>query len=627
MKFSLQNKFMVPTVILVAILMGASGLTSYLNSKASLEDAIIERMEATTTDNSKIMSSWIARTKLDVETWAQNKTIQTATLDSFVGKAARKTANTVLADLQNKYGFYELIGVADKTGMTIAASVDGVVSKVQVADRGYFKQSMKGEISISPVIISKASGNPVFVISYPIRTADKKISGIILAVVNLGFFNEQFINSVKIGKTGYAALFNDAGLVIGHPDKSFIMKLDLSEYDFGREMMAKKEGMIKYNFGSNKISSFRSVKGTKWTIMVTAEESDILAPVKRLAIITIVVSIVGLLVAAIISIMIARSVAKPINRISKGLMDGADQVSSSSTLVASSSQAQAEGASEQAASLEETSSSLEEMASMTKQNAENAGQADSLMKETNIIVEQASGSMLDVTASMEEISKASEETSKIIKTIDEIAFQTNLLALNAAVEAARAGEAGAGFAVVADEVRNLAMKAKDAAQNTSDLIEGTVKSINTGSDIVSKTNDAFTKMSESSGKVADLVGEIAAATNEQAQGIEQVNMAVTQMDKVVQNNAATAEESAAASEEMAAQSVNMRANVGELMSLISGNDHQGKISSEPGVRRLTETYQLPVNSIKSNVVAPTRHRPREIKAGQVIASDDDFNDF
>jgi methyl-accepting chemotaxis protein len=283
----------------------------------------------------------------------------------------------------------------------------------------------------------------------------------------------------------------------------------------------------------------------------------------------------GLLFFWSLSVLLVRSITKPINNAIRGLTEVSEQVGAASGEVSNASQELAAGASRQAAAVEQTSSSLEEMASMTKQNAENADQANRLMAEAKATITQANTSMESLTASMGDISKASEETQKIIKTIDEVAFQTNLLALNAAVEAARAGEAGAGFAVVADEVRNLARRAAEAAKNTAVLIETTVKTVHEGANLVGKTNGEFIRVSQSASKVGELVGEIAAASQEQAQGIDQVNKAVAEMDKVIQQNAASAEESASASREMTGRSEQMKGFVEDLAALVGGGARTG----------------------------------------------------
>ncbi len=378
-----------------------------------------------------------------------------------------------------------------------------------------------------------------------------------------------------------------------------------------------------------KISYVKGVPEWGWIVGSGIYVDDVEAEVRQ--VLWIILASSGLITVGglLLSFFIARSIARPIQRIIGDLGEGADQITSASQQIATSSQSLAEGASEQAASIEETSASLEEMSSMTRQNADNARQADTLMSEANAVVKEANTAMGQLTDSMAAIRKASEETSKIIKTIDEIAFQTNLLALNAAVEAARAGEAGAGFAVVADEVRNLAMRAAEAAKNTANLIENTVRRVNEGGDLVERTNGAFTRVADSSIKVGELIGEIAAASNEQAQGIGQVNTAVTEMDKVTQQNAASAEESASASEEMNAQSETLKAMVGELQQLVEGTRHA---AAGPALKRpkaaAARRIAPKVVQARSTAKAAPAVVGKKLPPSQVIPLDDaDFKDF
>ncbi len=479
--------------------------------------------------------------------------------------------------------------------------------------------------------------------------APVKYQGKTVGVTGIDFALEEFNKLVldikrskAIFESGYVSVISNNAHYVAHPKGERtgqdILKTDLWAKPFLNDMKSGNAFVTESFSKTSNAFSFRicvpirvGKSLTPWAVLVTAHKEKVLKGAHRIMYASILMGVISLVVLMLIVFFIARSIANPINRISKDLGEGAEQVAGAAQEVSASSQQLAEGSSQQAAGIEETSSSLEEMSSMTRQNSDNASQADQLMVEAKGIVGRANDSMDRLTSAMGDVSAASEETSKIIKTIDEIAFQTNLLALNAAVEAARAGEAGAGFAVVADEVRNLALRAAEAAKNTSELIEDTTKKISEGADLATATNEAFGAVAVSAEKVGELVSEIAAASREQAQGIEQVNTAVSEMDKVVQNNAASAEESASASEEMSAQAEQMKAYVGELIRLVRGGSGGSSTGISPPARA---GHGVPSKraegSRKKALAAPKRKKAhgKEEKPEEVIPFDDkSFDDF
>jgi methyl-accepting chemotaxis protein len=270
---------------------------------------------------------------------------------------------------------------------------------------------------------------------------------------------------------------------------------------------------------------------------------------------------------------IARSITKPLRKLSTELTETANTGRTSSHSIAESSKQLSDDACEEAATLEEITASVEELSSMTESNLETVRGVAGIAAKATKSTEAGQKNVARLSEAMAGIQKTNHDIATILKTIDEIAFQTNLLALNAAVEAARAGEACAGFAVVADEVRALAQRSAQAARETRDKIELAVKNNASGAEISREVETRFAEIATLTREYNAKISEIEIASSESTSGLKQVRDAIGRLDQITQRTAAAAEENASAATELSGQVDGMFGCIETLNAMVSQKEN------------------------------------------------------
>ncbi|MDF7660728.1 methyl-accepting chemotaxis protein [Erwiniaceae bacterium L1_54_6] len=418
------------------------------------------------------------------------------------------------------------------------------------------------------------------------------------------------VAAIRPLKSSFAFLIDASGKLLTSPRPELTLKPlselspDLDEQVINKLAQDGGHAELKIN-GKPQFIYAAPVKGTPWKLAIAVDRDEATASLLTLKRITIIITVLSVLVAALIVGLVIRQqlrrlgilrdaledivsgdadltrrltvqgddelarIADTFNRFVSKLSqvlihvrEGANNIALTATEISNGNSDLAVRTEAQATGVEETAATLEQLTATIGNTAGNTAQAHLFVSEAASVVKSNGLLMNDVSSRMSEISESSLKMSNIIQVIDGIAFQTNILALNAAVEAARAGESGRGFAVVAGEVRTLAQRSASAAHEIKILIDDTVSRVASGKELVEKADSGMSEMVGNVHNMAQIIDEIAQASREQSDGIGQINVAMGQIDSTTHQNAALVHESAAAAASMQEQARALQGLVG-----------------------------------------------------------------
>ncbi|NOX35596.1 MAG: methyl-accepting chemotaxis protein [Deltaproteobacteria bacterium] len=573
MKTSIKFKFLIPTVLLIFIAMGASSLISYFQSKDALNSLIIDQITKQADSISIMMESWITERKINVKNWTKEKEFPNAVDTSWVDGFSRRKSSEKLSSFKKDYNSFESINLADNTGLVTSSSDPDLINKYKVDKQSFFQKALKGKMVTSLIFKSNKTGQPVFAIAAPILLSDE-ITGVIFAIIDFTSFSDKFITPVKIGRKGFAFVTDSKGVAIAYPDKNQIFRLNLAKLDIWASLKDKKSGLVNIKLDNKKcVVAFKKLKDPFIYISAAADSDEIFSPVTLLAKVSAATVAISIIIAVLIILFIANSVLKPLKEVVTNLKDAAegngdlttrievssvdeigelaesfnifigkiqsiikdlaqnsydltssaknladisiemnnssDHTSGISANVASSSDDMKGNISLVAEVLDTTSNNINTVAAAADQMSATINEIASNTGNASQITQSAVGRAKEVTKQMSELGNSASQINHVIGTITDISEQVNLLALNATIEAARAGESGKGFAVVANEIKDLARQTADATDEIRSKIEAIQAS-------TTNTISGIKNITNTVNETNDIVITIASAIEEQS---------------------------------------------------------------------------------------------------------------
>jgi methyl-accepting chemotaxis protein len=159
-----------------------------------------------------------------------------------------------------------------------------------------------------------------------------------------------------------------------------------------------------------------------------------------------------------------------------------------------------------------------EMRDAESQAQQGQANIDSSLKQ----IDHLSGTIDQAVEVIRTLSSESTQIGGVLEVISSIAEQTNLLALNAAIEAARAGDQGRGFAVVADEVRLLAQR----TQKSTAEIQAMIERLQTHSNAAVKVIGDSSRASQLTTEQAHLAGKSLTSISQALRNLNGLNASI-----------------------------------------------------------------------------------------------------
>ncbi|MDQ0059434.1 methyl-accepting chemotaxis protein [Paenibacillus harenae] len=257
--------------------------------------------------------------------------------------------------------------------------------------------------------------------------------------------------------------------------------------------------------------------------------------------------------------------------------------------VATGSEVQARGSAETSKAIEEMTIGIQRIAENTATLAEHSTSTSHQVDDGKVALERLIEQMQSIKSAIEDLSgtivsleNRSKQIGAIAENITTFSNQTNILSLNASIEAARAGEHGKGFAVVASEIRKLAASSLESADGIHQLVSVTRAEIDGASSYMAETKESFEKGAErvsdirqnlevivaSISQMTEQLHENSAITEQMSASSQQVNASMEQASATASMNMSKTEQVAAATEEQLALVENIASTAEQLSGLV-----------------------------------------------------------
>jgi methyl-accepting chemotaxis protein len=519
----LKTKFILPTLALIIVGMSVTTWLTYQRSTESLSAVAVMKAASSVSSLLSAVELWVEGAQNEIITLSKTEELGQALTKGNADPGAVERAVALLKDSASRHPTFDSILFVSTQGVVVNSTNVKLIG-ANLEKREYFQKAVLGQNFISNPLFSVDSGEAVFVISAPVRD-DGKIVGVIAAGVKIGVFTDKFVKPLDT-PAGYAFVLDPDGLILAHPDRKLIGKMNIiKETDYGGKIASQQSGSLDVmSLGLEKLIIFEKSKATGWIIAMAVNKDAAFADARSLGALILCLSAGQAVVLALgILLILSLNVLRPIGalvgastRIADGDLDTpldvnrSDEIGSLQRSMAKMvgnlkiKIGEAEEKGRIASEETDKANSAMAQAQQAREKAEQAREEGMLLaaEQLESVVDAVTAASLSISSQIEQSSRGSQEQSNRVgetaTAMEEMNATVIEVAQNAAQAARTADEArrnaGEGSNVVAQVIRSIgdvqtsALGLKEDMTRLGQQAQGIGQVMNVISDIADQTN-------------------------------------------------------------------------------------------------------------------------------------------
>jgi len=316
---------MIGMMIFAITIMGGFTLFKSVSTLSAITNTV---MTETTKDNSYLIRSTIDNEARNVALIAEQKLVEDLLIKvqskDMTGINELQTAlNIKLQHLQEEAGNIEHIFVVDLNGRDVADSDTKLIGQ-NFSDREYVKEVLNSGLPvISETLKSKSTGVYVIAFVHPVEVNNQLVGFTATAVRADSMIKYLAEASILNTKSSYAYLVDEKGIMLFHPDEEKIgLPVENIQIKSIVERIGKGEVVtpdsVEYNFkGKRKKASYSVIPETNWTLVITGDLEEVMAPVSDMMKYILVIGIGSIILALLAGLFFAKMIATPIIKLTE----------------------------------------------------------------------------------------------------------------------------------------------------------------------------------------------------------------------------------------------------------------------------------------------------------------------